>query len=323
MAIKTDGNTRYREIGRIRIGEKGKKGNPVALETFRMTSPNKHLLDVAAQHYGGSVKKWENPPTQGEQWELITEAKELPVLIPHQDVVESLFFELWSGGGCKRRCDGVTELMSGEPCLCEQSGNKDCKLSTHVLFLLPSLPDIGVWRLSSTGINAGQELPSAISLLLQMSKGHLPEAILAIERRTSKSEGTTKHFSVPVIRTEKCLNDLLADSQSQYGTDAISPTDQVALPQEGAASPSKPTGNEKPFVATKQMCVKRMTDMGWSGDAKSEVVDFLFFTAGKESLNDMGRTEIEQVWDTLNSGKSKDELMEAVNAERAEAAAAG
>jgi len=203
---------RHREIGRLRMGAKGQskdgKEIPVKLKTWRLTSPNLAALNAAAELWGGTVGEWEG------QYELITEHESLPVLVPPQDLEGSQWYTLYSGGGILRRCDGTTELESDGPCICmtEVEGTEDerqCSVTTHLLVVLPQLPDIGVWRLTSHGWNAASELANTIDVLEQfVAQGNMPEAVLAIEPRTSKKDGTTRKFLVPVLRIPRSLEAL-------------------------------------------------------------------------------------------------------------------
>lgn len=198
---------RFRELGRIRLGEKGAKGQPVKLSEFRLTSSSKELLDVAATVYGGEVKVWSGAPTEGEQYELQTGTDRLDVLIPPGEPLTQSW-ELWSGGGCQRRCNGVAQT-TGEACVCpndleERSAlaqkGKACKATTRLSIVLPRIPDIGVWRVETHGINAAVELPGTVDLLrAALESGVMLPAQLRLDKRTSKKDGQTRHFVVPVL----------------------------------------------------------------------------------------------------------------------------
>jgi hypothetical protein len=188
-----DAQRRLRELGRVRLGEKGERG-PRKLTTFRLTSPNGALLDEASTRWGGEVAVWQGAPGAGVQFEVTLDADELEVFVPPQDIEGSQFYELWTGGGCARRCDGVTETITDAPCVCEE-GKRECKPTTHLLVMLPQLPDMGVWRLTSHGYAAAQEIPATVALLHQFGVT-LPAATLAIEQRSVDK----KQFAVPVLR---------------------------------------------------------------------------------------------------------------------------
>ena len=156
---------RFVEIGRLRLGEKvstGRGGSrPKRLETWRITSPNKDLIVAAAGLWGGTVEAWE------EQYQVITEATSIPVMLPPfggSVRPYSLYYELWSGGGCTRRCDGHLETISGEACVCDPDA-RECKPTLRVPFFLPDLPGLGTFRLETGGYNAAAELPGMLDLL--------------------------------------------------------------------------------------------------------------------------------------------------------------
>jgi hypothetical protein len=134
--------------------------------------------------------------------------------VPAQDLEASQWYTLYSGGGILRRCDGTTEFESDGPCICltEIEGTdkeRQCSVTTHLLVVLPQLPDIGVWRLTTHGWNAASELANTVDVLQQfVARGKMPEAVIAIESRTSKREGTTRNFIVPVLRIPRSLQEL-------------------------------------------------------------------------------------------------------------------
>jgi hypothetical protein len=110
--------------------------------------------------------------------------------------------ELWSGGGCQRRCDTETELLSGKPCMCEP-GAEECKPTTRMSVMIRDVPGIGVWRLESHGWNAAAELPPVVQLLASQANGRPMPAVLRLEPRTAKQivdgKPQTRKFVVPVL----------------------------------------------------------------------------------------------------------------------------
>lgn len=190
---------RLRELGRIRLGQKvatsGGKTRPAKLNRFRLTSPSKDLLDRVAAKYGGTVAPW-TPEGGSGQYEVITDATRMPIHVPPQPV--SQYFELWSGGGCQRRCDGVTELLKDRPCICgPDPEQRQCKPTTRLNVVLSEIEGVGVWRLESHGYYAALELPGVAGLLAQ-TQGYV-EAFLGLEQRTAKRAGKTLHWMVPTI----------------------------------------------------------------------------------------------------------------------------
>jgi len=193
------------EAGRLRAGDRSDKGAPRKLKNWRMTSKDELRLNYAAKLWGGSVQKWE------EQWELYTETDTLPImLLPGH--APTTWYELWSKGGCQRRCDGQHEIMSDSTCLCLDD-ERECKPYTRLSVLLPDLPGIGSWLVTSTGWNAAAELAGAADLLQRASaQGVLLPARLRLEQRTEIKSGQTRHFAVPVLDVDVSFRELLAGS---------------------------------------------------------------------------------------------------------------
>jgi hypothetical protein len=205
---------RLRELGRIRIGQKvatsSGKTRPAKLDRFRLTSPSKELLDRVAAKYGGTVEAW-TPEGGAGQYEVITDAKRMPIHVPPQPV--SQYFELWSGGGCQRRCDGITELLKDRPCICgPDPERRQCKPTTRLNVVLSEIEGVGVWRLESHGYYAALELPGVAELLAQT--GGYVEAFLGLEQRTAKRDGQTRHWMVPTIDVAVTPAALMAGSAS-------------------------------------------------------------------------------------------------------------
>jgi hypothetical protein len=194
---------RMRELGRIRTGQQVKsngRNRPAKLETFRLTSPSRPLIDAAAEAYGGTVKAWNG------EWELITETDALDVVIPPGQSI-SQWYEMWSGGGCQRRCDGRVNVLTDGPCLCPADPaerrelaktGEACKPTTRLNVMLPAIPDLGVWRLESHGYYAATELAGTVDVI--EAAGRMLPARLRLEQREVKRPGQpTNHFAVPVL----------------------------------------------------------------------------------------------------------------------------
>lgn len=189
------------QIGRIRLGIKTKnkagKEFPVKLDTLRFTSPRREHIEKIAEHYGGAVGGWQ-PPHGNAQWQVITDVAEVPVLVPPQDPGEAQWFEDWDRGGCKRRCDGITERLSGGPCKCDpEPKRRQCKMHTRVTLLLSKVESAGVWMLDTGSFYAAVEMPN-ITRLLASSKGIIPGR-LYLDQRSRMLDGKLHKYAVPVI----------------------------------------------------------------------------------------------------------------------------
>ncbi len=183
------------EVGRIRMGEKTDGGRPVRLETWKLTSRDQVRLKAAANAFGGEVREWKDHPGQ---YELHTTVDALPILLmPGQAI--SQHYELWSGGGCKRRCDGETEQLSDGACLCDPE-QRECKPHTRLNVLLPDVAGVGAWRLDTTGYYAATELTGTVDLLeMATVRGVLLPARLRIDQRSVLRDGQTRRFPVPTL----------------------------------------------------------------------------------------------------------------------------
>lgn len=193
-----------REVGRIRSGDqvepKPGKRAPRKLEHFRFTSDDQGLLAMVAELYGGEVSKWEGAPL-GDQWQVYSTAERVPVVIAPGLQVLSQWHELWSGGGCQRRCDGEIEQLTGTPCLCLAEAERQCKPTTRLSVILPEVPGLGVWRLESHGFYAAKELGGQLALVDQVVQaGGVVVASLRLTQREDKRPGQPiKRYTVPAL----------------------------------------------------------------------------------------------------------------------------
>ncbi len=209
---------RARELGRIRIGQvvadSNGKNRPEKLDRFRLTSASKPLLDRVAQLYGGEVRQWQPQGGGPEAWEVLTTSNRIPIMVPPQPVTQWL--EHWTAGGCKRRCDGQTEVISDSACICAADSDRDedrlCRPTTRLNVVLRDVEGIGVWRLETHGWNAATELPDVAAFLAHA--GGYVEAWLALEERKSIREvdgkPQTRRFMVPTIEVDVTPAELMA-----------------------------------------------------------------------------------------------------------------
>lgn len=239
---------RIAEVGRIRIGQQVATSNgrarPAKLDTFRLTSPNRARIEQAARLYGGEPREWDAPA--GRQWEVVTQADTLAVIVPPSDMAFSQYYELWSGGGCQRRCDGVTESISDGPCLCDPD-NRDCAIHTRLSVMLRDVPGLGVWRIDTSGYYAAVELQGAVEVMqFAAARGQMLPAQLRLEQRMVKRGGQTRRFAVPVLDVEISPAQLVGGAQPvmvEQGTGRVLDADEV---KEIAAAPLTPVPESVP-----------------------------------------------------------------------------
>lgn len=247
------------EVGRIRLGTSQQKtsragrayNEPVKLEHFRLTSRSEQLIKEAALLYGGTPELWTPQSGGAAQWSLLTDTKSIPVIVPPNSL--SQYYEQWTAGKCTRRCDGVRELLSEQPCPCGpdplQKKQLGCKPTTRVSLMLADMNGIGVWRLETHGYNAASELPAVVDLLTATG-GHVP-ARLEMEERSAQipdprdaNKTVTSRFMVPVLHVGATPAAIVAIAGS--ARPAVGSGEQPALPgpEQRAALPAAPAVDE-------------------------------------------------------------------------------
>ncbi len=187
---------RHAELGRIRLGDKGAKGQPQKLTVFRFTSGSQRHIEDIAKLYGGEARPWKNGNRQ--EWEVYTEAKSIPVIVVKGGI--SQWLETWSGGGCVHRCDGVTNVLTDERCDPDDPKHKAAKPTTRLSVMLRQLDAIGVFRLESHGWNAAAELPGLVEIAMHV--GEFVPANLYLAERVAIKDGKTSRFVVPGLDLE-------------------------------------------------------------------------------------------------------------------------
>lgn len=235
---------RIREAGRIRIGQQVPTSNgktrPAKLDTFRLTSPDRRAIEQAAGMYGGRPEEWDAPA--GRQWQVITEVDELDVIVPPSDMAFSQHYELWSGGGCQRRCDGVTEQLTDGPCLCDPDA-RECTPHTRLSVMLRELVGLGVWRLDTQGFYAAVELGGAVQVVQAAAgAGVMLPARLRLEQRQIKRPGQpTRNFAVPTLDVHVTPEQLFG---GQAGGMSLTGGSQQPSGQLGSQTAALPQGGE-------------------------------------------------------------------------------
>lgn len=263
MSPILDLQRRFAEVGRIRAGAKGAKGQPQRLDAWRLTSANQQALDAAAQLYGGTPREWANAPTPG-QYELYTESRTLDIMVPPSQEPYTLHYESWTGGGCEHRCDGITDHLNNQPCSCNPD-NRACKPTLRVSLALHRIPGLGVWRYESHGFYAATELPATLDLLAAASaSGNYITGFLRLEERVTKTKANgTRRFLVPVFDLAQTIGELAGIHQPPR-PELAAPADATPLPASAGALPtSKATDEDKRNVwTTAQAAGLTLDDLG-------------------------------------------------------------
>lgn len=244
-----------RELGRLRSGwNDGKR--PIKSDTWIVTSHAPHYLEAAAGLWGGKVEKWQPLGGGPQQWRVVTQAKSIDAILPPGDPL-SQANEMWSKGGCARRCDGITEQISDRPCLClaqhgetwfERKKGTVCAPTTRLNVMLPDLPDLGVWRMETHGYYAANEIAGQIDMLLSATGGKaLVPVSLRIELRRRVANGETKNFPVIVVEVRgMTARQALAGDVPQIAIEG----GKAEVPERNAIeAPAAPSGPPKDYLA--------------------------------------------------------------------------
>lgn len=221
---------RLTKVGMIRAGLSPKatgKKHPTKLQTLRFTSAAEHLIREIARLYGGEPKQWQHP-SQGRQWEVITDTDTVPVMVPKQAI--DAWFELWGANTTlQRRCTGAHVTNLNRPCLCDPAGTmgrddprRTCKVVTRLSLLLAEVPGLVAWGIESHGWNAVDEWGRYSSMIENMDDSGLWPARLQLQKRSSNvvdenDERQAREYMVPVV-----LFDLVTAQQFAAGASGVS-----------------------------------------------------------------------------------------------------
>lgn len=256
-------------LGEIRIGTSveatDKAGKPYRkpkrLETFRFTTSEANAAAVAAR-FGGKVAPW----TQRRgKWEVITDRSALDVWVPPRGLAVDANMELWDGPKRLRHCDGITEKLSGQPCMCPRGVAGDaasiqrayderkrlsklrppqaCKTLTRINVTIPDLPGLtGTWRLNTGSENAAVETSgSGDTMVLAREGGVYLPAVLSIQWRYRAEDGSP--YPVPFLQIGLSMQDLAA------GRLPAGPGGLIAQLQ-GSAVPAQAVGGQQARAIT-------------------------------------------------------------------------
>ena len=221
-----------RELGRLRTGtfnpDKGGKGAPERSKTWIVTSPYEHQIEAASALWGGTAEKWQPQGNGAPQWRVITQATVVEAILPPGDPV-SQSYETWSKGGVQRRCDGTSESVSGQPCICRATWGDEfhlqaprdaaCKMTTRLNVILPQMPDMGVFRVETHSFYSANEITATVDIIRAATgPDRLVPINLRIEPRTRVAGGKTKHFPVIVAELRGVTSgELLAATMAARG----------------------------------------------------------------------------------------------------------
>jgi hypothetical protein len=195
------------EHGRLRTGYT--QGNrPMRSATWVITSHSEEHVRTAAELWGGDPQQWTPLNSNIAQWRVITKASAIEALITPGDPLNQ-YNEMWSKGGCARRCDGETELLTRQPCICLRQFGEDwhqqrkgtvCSATSRLNVMLPDLSGMGMWRAETHSFYAASEWGGMVDMVLAGTNGEgFVPVTLRIEPRQRVASGETKKFPVVVV----------------------------------------------------------------------------------------------------------------------------
>jgi hypothetical protein len=278
-------------LGEIRIGESeaipGKKGRkPVRRDTFRFTTPVKETADAIAAKFGGTPVPWDR---RKGYWVVDTDVAVIEVWVPPRGKAVDAFMELWDENRRRvRQCDGITDLLSGRPCMCPQpedrtdpaqiaaaaaerkrlaTQGKACKPVTRINVQIPGLPGVtGVWVLRTNSANAAVEtadtgdvlerarnmdvyLPALVLIHWRPGQDGHPYPVLTLRLRPSAEQ---------IAELPPGMDGMLAMLNGGSGPLALTGGAPAAAAQDGperaeGSSPEPEQGTDDPAVGRQQI----------------------------------------------------------------------
>ncbi|QXJ25954.1 hypothetical protein AGRA3207_007523 [Actinomadura graeca] len=227
---------RFTPVGQIRLGVfvagKGTRPHPEKLDRFRFTSAARPLLVQVADRYGGQVVRWQPQGGGPPAWQVVSRVDRVPVIVPPRAL--SQYMETWSRGGLQRRCDGVTEQLSGRPCPCRRDRDRTCTPNTRLSVLLTEIEGLGTWRLWTRGWDAAAELPPSVEAMARLRAYF--EATLYLRRRSKTVRGQTRHWMVPALEIRGVTPAILTTAAPSAPASSA-PASFAAEPSAAAAPP--------------------------------------------------------------------------------------
>jgi hypothetical protein len=188
---------RTAEHGRLRTGYAQGK-TPKRSSTWIVTSHSEEHIGKAAELWGGTPEQWTPLNQSTPQWRVTTAASSVEAIITPGDPL-SQYNELWTGGGCKRRCDGETEQLTRQPCLCARQFGEDWHQQRKGT-VCSAMSGMGMWRAETHSFYAASEWGGMVDMVLAGTdgRGFVP-VTLRIEPRQVVRDGQTKKFPVVVV----------------------------------------------------------------------------------------------------------------------------
>lgn len=226
-----------RELGRLRAGltvasdKPGGRDRPSSSKTWIATSLNRTYIEAAAEVWGGRAEEWQPLGNRPKEWRVITTRPVIDAILPPGDPL-SQAYEMWTGGGCQRRCDGEREQRSDSPCLCvaqfgtnfhevpvlgQDKKPQRCQINTRLSVFLPELPDIGIWRVETHGYWPSVHITGYVETIKALVGEQVMVPItMGIDPKTRVKDGKTSHYIeiVVALKERASFGQILAAPQA-------------------------------------------------------------------------------------------------------------
>ena len=313
------------KMGNIRLGaEKPERGAGKKLEYFRFTSPSKTALQKLAAIYGGEVTFWQSR----KQWQLYSKASEICVLVDaDMSVVED--YSLFDGKIQTRKCDGETCVFAkvtrqndkpsvadpvNVPCMCEASGNLDCKLATIIKVMIPATEDVTLWWVKTTGTIANQEINALMDAIRANAKaaGEPAQAYCKLTLAWEENSTGTNKWVVPRFSLDPDPPNfpamLMAKSPSAQAR-ALQAPQRASLPSGGQTdAPTLQTRQEGQGASEnndprKDKVLTILRDKGWTAPEYKDMMDSI-----KSICQARGVAFLDMVLSAESSGKLTEKI---------------
>ena len=230
-----------RRAGTIRMGWQDGNRPVQSTRGFVITTRERQVAEDVAGYVGQDVEEYDQDRSD-DRFRVFTETESLPVLVPPVPDSYRAWFEVWSGGGVQKRCDGQYDFIAEAMCSCDPDpAERECAPYTRLTLMLPFVRGLVGFQLSSKGFHAAQELGAMAPLFdSAAARGVAIPARLLFERRSQRVGGQTRRFVVPAL-------DVDVSSEAFLGS--VGMLSDAAKPSPVLRPPSVP-GDEEGEVAS-------------------------------------------------------------------------
>ncbi|MET9425633.1 hypothetical protein ABZY06_33850 [Streptomyces sp. NPDC006540] len=215
--------------GAFSIGAQDKEGNPVALDTFRVSLSDPNKADAIAQLFGGSVVETDRT---NEHYIDVTTARDKVLVIVEDPKALYADMKKWDNGKLTHHCDGeifishpINEKLIGSACGCPElfverkqhaKAGLGPKPAIELTFRLADDPDLGVFKFKTSAWTLAKVLHEAEEALERINGEALVELSLTLVEfviKKGKDKGTQVSYYAPGIKVLKSYQSAIAEGE--------------------------------------------------------------------------------------------------------------